>query len=175
VSLASLYCHVARVLEGETENGGEALRAGDIWNSRGNSEQASRLWDMAMRDPSSRMEAVLRIAGRAKKNQEHETARDHFLTVLAELKGHPRTRAAETTLFSVLEELAKIEEHRFRSPTRALEFVKEALSQLKKSRYYGGRLNIELEKSMERRRVRLEKKINARNNTEKDKDLSENN
>jgi uncharacterized protein YprB with RNaseH-like and TPR domain len=159
VSLASLYCHVAHVLGGEAGDGRELLRAGDIWYSAGAHEQAFRLWNMAARDPAFRMEVSLRRARVCKKNKDHESAREYFTAALSEMKGRPSSTADCAAMLHILEELAKLEEHRFMSPVRALEHVKSALDRLRRDRHYGGRSNIEAARIFEHRRARLEKKI----------------
>jgi uncharacterized protein YprB with RNaseH-like and TPR domain len=157
-SLASLYCHLARVLEGKSGNGGELLRAGDFWNSRGFSDDADRLWSMAQGDPASRIEAFLRKAFRAKKNFDHSLARAHFERALEEIRAN-RTLGRTSDLLVILEELAKLEEHRFMSPERALAYVRAALDALRKARYYGGMPDAPVLRAMEHRRARLMKKI----------------
>ncbi|MDR1966382.1 MAG: ribonuclease H-like domain-containing protein [Synergistaceae bacterium] len=161
-SLASLYCHASRALCGESSDGRELLRAGDIWLRMGRNERASSLWGMAMDsgDPASRVHATLRAAHFAKKNQDYETARKYFARALAEIGHRQSARTAGGAAAGALEELAKLEEHRFMSPARALDHVNEALRVLKSERLYGGSsANIAMIRSMEHRKARLEKKI----------------
>jgi uncharacterized protein YprB with RNaseH-like and TPR domain len=159
-SLASLYCHVATILEGKSGSGRELLRAGDYWSGLGFAEEASRLWSIAGEDPSERVEVFLRHAFQAKKNLDHSSAKRHFERALGEIRSK-QTREQIGNMFVILEELAKLEEHRFKSPERALAYVRAALDALRRSRYYGGMSNAPVTKAMAHRRERLEKKIRA--------------
>ena len=165
-SLASLCRRVSNALAGRAGRGREFLRAGDIWHDRGKTESASRLWEMALREPESRAEALLRMAFAAKRGMEHENARVRFTEAFREFSAHgPARHAAE--LFVILEELAKLEEHRFMRPERALIHVTAALDTMRRARYYGGTTDAALAKSMEYRRERLLKKIRARERDER--------
>jgi hypothetical protein len=157
-SLASLYCHVAEALEGKSGNGRESLRAGDFWNGLGLTGEASRLWRLAEEDPASRVEALLRHAFHAKKNSDHSVARTHFERALDEIRSR-RTHEHVDCMAVALEELAKLEEHRFKSPERALAHTRAALDALKKACYYGGMSKIPVIRQFQRRLARLEKKI----------------
>jgi uncharacterized protein YprB with RNaseH-like and TPR domain len=158
-SLAALYCHIARALGGMSGNGGENLRAGDIWNDRGQPELARSLWSMAASDPSSRIEATIRLAYLAKKNKDHVSSKNHFLNALGEIESRPRDAGSLYRAIAILEELAKLEEHRFMAPERALRHVRRAIELMKKIRFRGGEYDAAMNASMEHRRTRLEKKI----------------
>ena len=158
-SLASLYCHVARILEGASGNGRELLRAGDFWRDRGFAEDAVRLWEMAEEDPDARIESFVRRALFAKKNKDHASARDLFERALGEFHAGAGHNADDLLL--ILEELAKLEEHRFMDRRRALGYVQTALNELRKARRYGDASNICRTRAMEHRRARLEKKISS--------------
>jgi hypothetical protein len=165
-SLASLYRRVSNALAGKSGRGREFLRAGDIWHDRGKTESASRLWEMALREPESRAEALLRMAFAAKRGMEHENARVRFTEAFREFSAHGAARHA-AELFVILEELAKLEEHRFMRPERALIHVTAALDAMRRARYYGGTADAALAKGMEYRRERLLKKIRARERDER--------
>ncbi|MDR1136984.1 MAG: ribonuclease H-like domain-containing protein, partial [Synergistaceae bacterium] len=167
-SLASLYCHIAGALDGSSSDGREHLRAGDIWNDRGQPELALYLWNMAASDPSSRAEAIIRRAYFAKKNKDHASAKEHFTNALDEIKSLPRIKDAPFSAIKILEELAKLEEHHFMSPESALRHVRSAIEQIRKSRFYGGRYDAKMSAAMERRRIRLEKKIRGTSTTKSD-------
>ena len=156
-SLASLYCHVARILEGTSGSGRELLRAGDFWRDRGFVGDAVRLWEMAEADPDARIDSFIRRAFLAKKDKNHASARDLFERALGEFRAG--ARHASSDLLLVLEELAKLEEHRFMDGRRALAYVKTALEVLRRAKYYGGASNTDRKRAMEHRRARLEKKI----------------
>ena len=156
-SLASLYCHVARVLAGESGSGRELLRAGDFWRDRGLIKDAVRLWEMAEADPEARTAAFIRRALLAKQDKDHASARVLFERALAEFRSGAGSSARELLL--ILEELAKLEEHRFKDNRRALEHVRTALGVLRRARLYGGIGNAEQRQAAEHRRARLEKKI----------------
>ena len=156
-SLASLYCHVARILEGTSGSGRELLRAGDFWRDKGFAGDAVRLWEMAEADPDARIDSFVRRAFHAKKDKNHASARDLFERALGELRAGARYTSDDLLL--ILEELAKLEEHRFMNKRRALNYVQTALSVLKRAKYYGGISNAEHTRAMEYRRARLEKKI----------------
>ncbi|MDR2780300.1 MAG: ribonuclease H-like domain-containing protein [Synergistaceae bacterium] len=158
-SLASLYCHIARALAGRSGDSREHLRAGDIWNDRGQRKLALYLWNMAASDPSSRIEATFRMAYFAKKNKDHVAAKNFFTNALGEMESNPRKEGSLSVRITALEELAKLEEHRFKSPDRALRHVRSALELVKKNRLYGGKYDAAMIAAMERRRTRLEKKI----------------
>jgi uncharacterized protein YprB with RNaseH-like and TPR domain len=160
-SLASLYRRVSNAMAGRAGRGREFLRAGDIWNDKGKTNAASRLWEMALREPESRAEASLRMAFAAKRGMEHENALAWFTEALREFSARWDARHA-AELFVVLEELAKLEEHRFMRPERALAHVTAALDAMTRARRYGGTPDAARAKAMEHRRERLLKKIRAR-------------
>jgi tetratricopeptide (TPR) repeat protein len=139
-------------------DGRETLKAGDVWSSLGRHEYAGRLWSRAMDDPAHRTDAMLRHARAAKRNGDYAAAREHFSSALAEMERSPLSRAERGISVSVLEELAKIEEHRFAAFHRALGHVESALAILRKrSRYEAAEIGPI--RAMEHRRARLLKKI----------------
>ncbi|MDR1134312.1 MAG: ribonuclease H-like domain-containing protein [Synergistaceae bacterium] len=160
-SLASLYRRVSNALSGRAGRGREFLRAGDIWNDKGKTAAASRLWRMALREPESRAEASLRMAFAAKRGMEHERSRAWFTEAFREFSARGDARHA-AELFVILEELAKLEEHRFRRPERALTHVTAALDAMKRARRYGAATDAAHARAMEYRRERLLKKIRER-------------
>jgi uncharacterized protein YprB with RNaseH-like and TPR domain len=157
-SLASFYCHAARVMEGASGDGRELLRAGDFWRDRGCADEAERLWTMAAGDPAARVGSLMRMAFLAKKARDHAGARERFELALNEMRTS-RSGWTMNELLTALEELAKLEEHRFASPGRALDYVRTALDALRRARYYGGSPDAEMFRAMEHRRARLTKKI----------------
>jgi uncharacterized protein YprB with RNaseH-like and TPR domain len=160
-SLASLYRRVSNALTGEAGRGREFLRAGDIWNDRGKTDAALRLWEIALNEPESRAEASLRMAFAAKRGMEHENARTWFAKAFREFSARDASRHA-AELFAILEELAKLEEHRFMRPERALTHVTTALDAMKRARQYGAAFDAGLAQALEHRRERLLKKIRAK-------------
>ena len=160
-SLAAFYRRVSNVLAGRIGRGREFLRAGDIWNDRGKPDAAMRLWKMSLNEPESRAEAALRMAFAAKRGMEHENARAWFAEAFREFSARGALRNA-AELFAILEEMAKLEEHRFMRPERALAHVTTALDGMRRARHYGTVPNAILAKAMEHRRERLLKKIRAR-------------
>lgn len=159
VSLAALYCRVARILDGDSENWRELLRAGDLWQSRGKRDQADRLWKMACRDPASRAEVLVRRAYIAKKSRDYAAAREHFLETLTSLKERTVRLPHGITILSIREELAKLEEHKFRRPDAALGHAEAALNWIKENRSLLGHDAATMYKAMMRRRERLMRKI----------------
>ncbi|MDR1943208.1 MAG: ribonuclease H-like domain-containing protein [Synergistaceae bacterium] len=155
VSLATLYCHVARVLEGASSDGLELIRAGDLWMAIGHPERAQKLWGAAGGFPQSRVEAAIRKGFSAKRARDYESAREEFLRALEAVKSGASCGGA--IVYTLLEELAKLEEHRFKSPETAMEHAKGAIEWLRKNRYLLGRSFIQMNRSMAQRAARLEK------------------
>jgi hypothetical protein len=71
----------------------------------------------------------------------------------------PRGEDSYYSKITILEELAKLEEHRFMSPERALRHVRSAIELIRKTRLYRGQYDAAMNAAMEHRRTRLEKKI----------------
>jgi hypothetical protein len=117
------------------------------------------MWDKASDDPSARAEAFSRRGYLAKKNKDYKTAFGHFTGALKELSSGSGKDASSEFIIAVLEELAKIAEHRFSSPERALEYVHMALGVIKRDRYYRGRYDADAFRAIQYRRTRLERKI----------------
>lgn len=159
VSLAAFYCRVARILEGDCANGNEYLRAGDIWRSMGEAEVSERFWGAACEREDSRVEARVRRAYLAKKSGDFAAARDDFSAALADLRAGARCCSELASAYTLLEELAKLEEHRFRSPERASGHVDDALAWLKSNRFLLGERYGQLHRDMMHRRTRLDKKL----------------
>jgi hypothetical protein len=114
---------------------------------------------MAASDPSSRLDAIIRMAYLAKKNRDHVSAKNYFTDALGEIGARPRGEDSFYAGMTILEELAKLEEHRFASPERALRHVRSAIELIRKNRLYGEKYDAALRSAMEHRRIRLEKKI----------------
>ncbi|MDR3279176.1 MAG: ribonuclease H-like domain-containing protein [Synergistaceae bacterium] len=165
-SLAALYCHVARALDGDSASGPELIRAGDIWSASGRHDRASAIWDKAAAHPDTRAEACARRGYLAKKNKDYAAAFGHFTSALDEMSSRHGRNAPHDVFVAALEELAKIEEHRFASPERALGYVRTALDILKRDRYYRGHVDADASRAMRRRQARLERKILSGGNTE---------
>jgi uncharacterized protein YprB with RNaseH-like and TPR domain len=158
VSLAALYCHVANVLNGSSEDGMELTRAGDIWMRNGCPSRAVTLWNKACGFPAARAEAYARKGFAAKRSSDFESARESFQLALESLDKGACTLGNEME-YVLLEELAKIEEHRFKSPGAAMERVLEAIEWLRKNRHLLGRSFARMNESMRQRAERLEKII----------------
>jgi uncharacterized protein YprB with RNaseH-like and TPR domain len=153
VSLAALYCHVARAMDGSSRDGMELMRAGDIWMAKGNPERAGMLWDKALEMPQTRADAGMRKGFMAKRAMDHVSARRAFLFALDAIRNGSRPASYET-VYILLEELAKLEEHRFKSPEMAMRHVTMALNWLRRNRYLlggaFGRMNGAMTKRAER-------------------------
>jgi uncharacterized protein YprB with RNaseH-like and TPR domain len=160
VSLAALYVRVARVMSGDSADGRELLRAGDVWHEMGRHDMSDRLWNMAIEKPVTRLDAHARRAFRAKRLGDFTAAREEFESVLSGMRADNARAVGGTAFYMALEELAKLEEHRFRSPEAALRHVDEALAWLTSNRFFLGRAGSAMRTDMLRRRERLEKKIN---------------
>lgn len=156
VSLAALYCHVARLMEGASQEGADLVKAGDIWMASGDPGRAEALWDRACEASQARVEAFLRKGFVAKRASDHASARDAFLSALGALREDPR-RGADPVAFVLLEELAKIEEHAFKSPEAAMGYTAAALDWLRRNRYILGTSFARMQRSMSRRAMRLRK------------------
>jgi tetratricopeptide (TPR) repeat protein len=140
------------------------MRAGDIWRASGRPELAERLWNMAGDMPQTRAAAAARKGFMAKRAGDFETARREFLRAL-DAAGGGGTQCAGISAYSLLEELAKLEEHRFKSPALAAEHARQALEWLRKNRYLLGKSFAEMNRSMTRRAERLEKILEKKNKT----------
>jgi uncharacterized protein YprB with RNaseH-like and TPR domain len=159
VSLASLYCLIARILDGDSDDGRELLKAGDVWHSRGETERAMKLWSAACSDRSSEAGARFRRARAFKSSHDFLSAREDLLRALARIESGDAGESGGVTVYSLREELAKLEEHRFGSPGAALEHTKSALLWIKRNRHLLGRGGADMHRSMMHRYGRLMKKI----------------
>jgi uncharacterized protein YprB with RNaseH-like and TPR domain len=159
VSLAVLYCRVSRIMDGGAGSGRELVRAGDMWLAAGRLDRASRLWSAACSDPVAEAEARVRMGMAAKRNLDYASARDELLTALR--CAERVTSRCGVTVFAIREELAKIEEHVFKSPKTALEHAKYALLWISSNRRLLGRKGTDMHRSMTHRRERLMRKISA--------------
>jgi Predicted exonuclease len=158
VSLAALYCHISHVLAGERGDGRELTRGGDIWQARGEYARAGRLWDIACEREVSGAEAFARKGFAAKKRGDHIAAADAFSSALSLLTQDPRKYRGDFLSYKTLEELAKLQEHRLRSPQAALGHTEAALEWLRANRYFLGRQYGVLHRAMRQRQARLERK-----------------
>jgi uncharacterized protein YprB with RNaseH-like and TPR domain len=161
VSLAALYCHVAGVMEGSSRDGMELMRAGDIWMAKGDPERAGMLWDKAMEVPQTKADASMRKGFVAKRAMDHVSARNAFLFALDAIRDGSRPSSYES-VYILLEELAKLEEHRFKSPETAMRHVTMALNWLRRNRYLLGRAFGRMNGSMTKRAERLDKILKNR-------------
>jgi uncharacterized protein YprB with RNaseH-like and TPR domain len=155
VSLAALYCHVARVMDGFSSDGRELVRAGDLWMATGRTDRAERLWNIASELPQSRAEAQVRKGYLAKRASDFESARASFLAALGSMR--TESPGGDVTVYTLLEELAKLEEHRFKSPQNAMKHTLRAIDWLRKNRFLLGRSFGQMNRSMRQRAERLEK------------------
>jgi hypothetical protein len=121
-------------------------------------ERARALWESARDIPPARAEAGMRMAYLAKRNADFESARDCFLLALEAVRSGES--CGDVMACDLLEELAKLEEHRFRSPGRAMEYTRSALDWLRKNRYLLGRSFVQMNRSMAKRVARLERILN---------------
>ncbi|MDR0649270.1 MAG: ribonuclease H-like domain-containing protein [Synergistaceae bacterium] len=158
VSLAALYCHVAHLMEGASSDGADLIRAGDLWAASGNPGRAEALWDRACEARQGRVEALLRKGFAAKRAQDRASARDAFQRALGALRDEPR-RGADPTAYVLLEELAKLEEHAFKSREAAMRYTDMALEWLKRNRYILGASFTRMHQSMSRRAARLRRRF----------------
>jgi len=149
VSLAALTMKVAALLAGEGCSGEDWLRCGDLWYIMGRGKEAQAAWQRAMEQEDGVCGANLRFADSSRRNGDFESAKRHFEVALRYEK-HP---------FEILENLAKLEEHRFQNYEAALDYAKRALSWLDSRRSLR-----DCKWSLQRREVihrieRLERKI----------------
>lgn len=159
-SLAALYCHIAYVLEGNSPNGYEIIRAGDTWYAHDNIERAVALWEHACEKPQANALAYMRKGFHAKREKDYGKARHEFLSALdAQQTNNASNPGSGMNPYALLEELAKLEEHKFRSPETALAFVRQALAWLKQNRYLLGHSFPQMNRSMLHRASRLDQKI----------------
>lgn len=161
-SLAAFYCHVSQILSGTGGDGGELLKAGDIWAGSGHAGKANALWEAAAIHPGSRADAYARQALASKKNADYKTARNRFHGALEAIRAGERPQGGGAIYYEVLEELAKLEEHRFRNYRMALEHTDEALAWLRRNRHLLGGRFTHLYHAMARRAERLRGKIEDR-------------
>jgi len=153
LSLAVLYRRIARILEGDTEDGLDLMKAGDFWEALGERERANAFWERACAFGSSKAEAHTRRALCAKRARDYATAHKEFTLALAEPNNQP---------YTVLEELAKLEEHRLGMPEAALAHAEEAMRRLISNRYLLGRSFSPMRNSTMRRIERIRRKIEKR-------------
>lgn len=154
VSLVSLYIKIASMLSGQTCDGPDLLRAGDIWESLGRSDLSMRSWLDASRSHEAEAEACFRIGMHAKRSMDFRTASEHFRRALdARSKGRPGP-----SIFYLCEELAKLEEHRFRRISEAERYAGIALAWLKQNRPFLGSSYSAMLRSLKRRCERLARK-----------------
>jgi hypothetical protein len=145
-------------MDGDAGSGRELVRAGDMWLAAGRLDRASLLWGAACADPAAEAEARVRIAMTAKRNLDYSSARDELLAALG-CAGLGTN--CGVSVFTIREELAKIEEHIFKSPEAALEHTKSALLWIGSNRHLLGREGVDMHRSMTHRRKRLMRKISA--------------
>lgn len=162
LSLAILYCYIARVLEGDTQNGLDLVKAGDFWESLGEQARAAAFWDRACEYPESEIEARSRQALYAKRELDFVRAHREFLLALNAAKGRTETGGASSLLYTLLEETAKLEEHRLGMPETALTHAEEAMRWLFAHRYLLGRSFSSMHRSMQNRIERLRRKVEKR-------------
>lgn len=158
LSLAALYCRVAHILEGNSEDGLDLTRAGDLWEACGYGERANELWNRACAFSASRVEAHSRRAFQAKRASDFAGAHREFLLALEAAKDTDEGCGDRIALYTLLEEIAKLEEHRLGMPRTALAHANEALQWLFSHRYLLGRAFSQMHREMQRRVARLNRK-----------------
>lgn len=166
VSLAAFYGHVARVLDGETGCGREFLRAGDAWHAVGHSDRSLRYWSVSCEYPEVELGARIRRAQLAKRESDFSSAREDFARALELIRSGRHCDDARTTVFSLCEELAKLEEHKFSDPDRAMTYAADALEWLKRNRYLLGGSFAPMQRALLHRMTRLQKKRARRTDSE---------
>lgn len=157
VSLASLYCYIASILAGDRASGHELLRAGELWESLGHLDRAVEFWMRARSDGRCAAEAEALIGFARKREREYALSKDHFRAAFDMMRDSGAMTAGASTFFDICCELAKIEEHRMRSPERAMDYVRHAGAWLKKNRYILGEGYKEMMISLRHRHQRLER------------------
>lgn len=157
VSLAALWCRIADVLIGDCADALELLRAGDIWDHIGACGEAERMWRASADEKCA--DASIRLAFMHKRREEYEAARGHFSRALDAIRAGARCEAGWCTLFDVLVEIAKIDEHRSRSYDSAMAHATSALACLKRARHLAGARYGEMLRDITRRIERIERKI----------------
>lgn len=163
LSLAALYCHVGHILGGETDDGCDLIRAGDVWENIGYHDLALGFWERACGHAASCAAARTRLAHHAKKQKLYAQAHAEFILALAAANKSPGEWRETYTL---LEEIAKLEEHRLKMPQKALGRTEEAAHWLRSHRALLGNRYDELERELRVRAERLRRKIGKKRRTE---------
>lgn len=120
VSLAALQVKISELVAMENCSGEDLVRCGDLWYIMGRTEEARGAWETAMEHEDGICGANLRLAEQSKRGGDFENAKKHFKLAL-EYDRQP---------LETLENLAKLEEHRFGDYEAALGYAERALSWL---------------------------------------------
>lgn len=123
-SLAALMSKIAALVDGGGSCGEDWLRCGDLWYIMGRGEDAQAAWHRAMEYEDGVCGASLRLAEKSRRGGDFEDAKKHFEQALA-YDLHP---------LETLENLAKLEEHRFHNYEAALGHAEHMLEWLNSRR-----------------------------------------
>lgn len=162
LSLAAFYCRAAHILGGNTEEGLDLVRAGDFWASLGDGAGAAAFWERACEDAASRADAFTRRAFYAKRSCDFGRARCEFLQALSALNDPEGYCENPSATYTLLEEIAKLEEHRLGMPEMAMAHAEEALRWTLSRRWMLGQAFAPMHRSMHRRVERLRRKIDKK-------------
>ncbi len=124
ISLSVLQQHIAGLANMEGLCGEDMIRCGDLWNLQGNKNKAEIAWRRALDFRGTEHLANARLAEKAKERGEYAVAKEYFEMALQTDRQPLRN----------LENLAKIEEHRFGDYEAALAHSEQALKWLESLR-----------------------------------------
>lgn len=124
VSLASLQSHIADLANMKGLCGEDMLRCGDLWSASGDTAKAEDAWRRALDFKTHTSAANARLAECARRGGKFETAKDLF----------EKAACGDRYPVKNLENLAKIEEHKLKNYTSALEHTEQALKWLEAHR-----------------------------------------
>lgn len=159
VSLAAMYCRIAKMLDGTTGDAQDAVRAGDIWYESGDVCRAGLFWSRACQDERVGTDALIRLAFMDKRASRHCDALVRFMDVLSRMDDLGRNFAGGCSFVDICVEIAKIMEHRMGDPTGAMRYVAAAYERAKRDRWKLGTSYREMMSELKRRYDRLAKKI----------------
>lgn len=153
VSLAALQTKICELAAMENCTGEDLVRCGDLWQMMGRAEDAQTAWRLALEHKDGVCGANLRFADQSRRGGDFESARRHLESAL-EHDRHP---------LETLEDLAKLEEHRFGNYPAALGYAQQALEWLDSRRSLrDGKWSLERQ-NVKHRLARLKRKIEQNN------------
>lgn len=159
ISLAALYVKIGEMLDGISESAEDLMYASDVWDSVGCPERRDALLEKACALDAASVGARFRRAIINKRRQLwHESIADLYGTLDALLNGGDGWSDG-VSVYMVCEEIAKIAEHRLRTPIEAMKHVEIAYEWLKHGSGRIGHDHKRMLAELIRRRERLDRKI----------------